>query len=117
MPAPRRAEDVPIPVELDTPEFRVAWFERWLPWRRSKDHGKGRPVSVGAAREQLAKLAPCGPGQACIAIAASISNDWQGLFPDRLLSTSGTVKARFGGSNVDPATQALLDAERRGGAA
>ena len=106
-PGPLRAEDVPIPPELDTPEFRKAWLERWLPWRRSRE-GRNKPVSVGAAKAQLAKLAPCGPGQACLAIAASISNDWQGLFPEPA-NGSSPVKPRFAGSTVSPETQRELE--------
>ena len=78
---PERAEDVPIPPALDTPEFRKAWFADWLPWRRSENH---QSVTPTGARRSLAALEKYGSTVAVQAIEASIANDWRGLFPDRV---------------------------------
>ncbi len=74
----------PIPPELDTLEFRGAW-EKWLDYRRD------RRVTLRAQtlQEQLAFLAPFGPDGAAAALAASIRNGWQGVFPPKNGSHQG----------------------------
>jgi hypothetical protein len=69
---------VPIPAELDTPEFRSLWAD-WLAERTARR----KPLTERAARFQLADLAPLGPAAAAACIKASVANGWQGLFTDR----------------------------------
>lgn len=69
----------PIPASLDVPEFRAAW-EEWLAYRRKTR----RTVSAIAAKQQFGKLERAGVEIAIAAIEQSISNDWQGLFPEKV---------------------------------
>ncbi|MCW5943283.1 MAG: hypothetical protein KIS66_13710 [Fimbriimonadaceae bacterium] len=69
----------PIPENLDTPEFRLAWGE-WLAHRRQIR----RPVRPLTELKQLADLARHGPEIAVRAVEDSIRNGWQGLFPERV---------------------------------
>ncbi len=73
-----RAEEFPIPVGLDTPEFREAWRE-WCEFRR---HTKRKPISEPAARLQMPDLERAGPAAAVEAIHKAIKKDWQGLVLD-----------------------------------
>ncbi len=76
----REAHDVPIPDELvRVPGFTEKWLE-WLKWRRTE---KRNSVTETAARRSLVKLARM-PERAVAAIDASIENDWQGLFPEKV---------------------------------
>jgi len=90
---PFRAEAVPIPEGLDTPEFRAAWAE-WCGVRRERS----RSISAKAAARQMKKLASHGPAVAVLAIEASIENDWQGLFPEKF--TAAVPKERRSGARV-----------------
>jgi hypothetical protein len=72
-----KAEDFPIPPELDTPAFREAWRE-WSEFRRT---AKRKPITEHAARLQMDQLRRAGPDAAVSAIREAIANDWQGLFP------------------------------------
>jgi hypothetical protein len=88
--AARRAKgpsvlDVEIPSALDTQQFRLKWAE-WIAYR-SKAR---KAVSVDGARKALAKLAKHSVPVACEAIDQSISNDWQGLFPEKVGGASRT---------------------------
>lgn len=81
IPKPKRVrtdppESVPIPPEIDTPEFRSAWSD-WLADRRARRN----PVTVLAAKQQLDMLATYGPAGAVESIRQSIRNGWTGLFP------------------------------------
>jgi DNA-binding transcriptional MocR family regulator len=73
----QRAEDVPIPKNLQTPIFLPRWKE-WLDYRR---RSKKVPVTVRAAEMQLKTLSEVGPVDASAAIDTAIQNDYQGLFP------------------------------------
>ena len=67
-----------IPESLDTPAFKAAWAE-WLKFRR-----QSKAVTARAAVMQFNKLERVGSEHAIAAIQLSISNDWQGLFPEKL---------------------------------
>jgi hypothetical protein len=76
-------EDPAIPPEVDTVQFREAW-KNWILYRSDKR----KPVSVRAAKQQLATFAQWvrtgSPVTDLIAsIEQSIANDWQGLFEPR----------------------------------
>ncbi|QEL17725.1 hypothetical protein [Limnoglobus roseus] len=77
---------VPIPPELDTPEFREAWAE-WLADRK----GRRKPVTIIAASRQFKKLIPLGPTAAAECVAKSITSCWSDIFPDKF-----TPSARAG---------------------
>ena len=70
------ADAVPIPEQLDTPEFRTAWGE-WLQDRAAR----GNSVTEIGAKKQFADLVPHGPVAAIEIIRVSIKNGWTGLFP------------------------------------
>jgi hypothetical protein len=72
------AETVPIPPQLDTPDFRGVWSE-WLAARRDKSN----PVTARAAAMQFKTLLPLGVERAISSVEASIANDWTGIFPER----------------------------------
>lgn len=79
-PSPKKktAAAVPVPPELDTPEFRSAWAE----WMSDRAYRK-KPLTALAAEKQLRSLAPIGPKAAVDCINDSIANTWTGLFPDK----------------------------------
>jgi hypothetical protein len=76
---PKRASDagpetVPIPLELNTPEFRTAWAE-WIAERAKTK----KPMTDTAAHRQLAQLTPFGPAWAVARIDQAIIRRWTGL--------------------------------------
>ena len=73
-----KAEDVPIPPKLDSPEFQAAWLE-WLAYRRERK----LTLTARTVNAQLEKLAGWGTSAAIESINASIANGWQGLFDQR----------------------------------
>jgi hypothetical protein len=70
---------VEFPPELDTPDFRTAWGE----WKAERARKKVRPYTPKGEAAQLDRLAPHGPTAAAAAIAESIAQGWQGLFPEK----------------------------------
>jgi|GEM_PF-3491627 hypothetical protein len=98
-PKRERGEDVPIPPELQTPDFTAAWG-RWLGYRRRKR----KPVSVDGARQQLADLAAAGIPEAIATINRSIAGDYQGLFPQ-------TDRGRSAGSRTAAITATRIATE------
>jgi hypothetical protein len=73
-------EDPAIPPEVDTVQFREAW-QNWILYRSDKR----KPVSVRAAKQQLATFAQwvktgSSVGDLIASVERSIANDWQGLF-------------------------------------
>jgi len=75
----RGPEAVPVPLAIDTERFRAKWAE-WCEYRQAKK----KPVSGHAAGATLSKLAKFGEATAIKAIEASIENDWQGVFPEKV---------------------------------
>ena len=65
----------PIPAELDTPAFRVAWGE-WIQHRKEK----GKPLTPSTASKQLKEVSAWGKERAIAAIDYSILKGWQGIF-------------------------------------
>ncbi|MBX7157239.1 MAG: hypothetical protein K1X66_02465, partial [Verrucomicrobiae bacterium] len=74
-PYPLKADDVPIPKELDDPVFKDSWKD-WLEFRKSKR----KPVSIKAAQAQLNDFVQWGKTAAIESIKHSIKSDYQGLF-------------------------------------
>jgi hypothetical protein len=70
-------ESVPIPRDLDAPDFRAAWAE-WIADRKARGRFTAR-----AAELQFEKLLPLGPAKAAACVRESIANGWSGLFPDK----------------------------------
>lgn len=68
-------ETVPIPPNLDVPDFRAAWTE-WIAHRRETN----KPFTVRAAKIALPKMAGWGPQRAIEAIQHSIVGGYQGIF-------------------------------------
>lgn len=78
--APRfKPEDADLPAPLDTPAFRAKWIE-WHAYRREQRHAKWKAKTCAAALNRLSGL---GEAAAMKAIDQSISNGWQGLFPEK----------------------------------
>jgi hypothetical protein len=76
-------ESVPLPAELDSPDFAAAWKE-WTEYRR-----KRRPaVTAEAGQQQLESLRLLGPEQAAACLRASIKNQWQGIFPEKFRASA-----------------------------
>jgi hypothetical protein len=88
-----RAEDVPLPEGLNTPEFlaaRDAWFKQ----RRRKRLSLREEFLSG----KYAELAPLGPVQAAACLRHTISQDYSGVFPEKFMP-----KHRIGaGQTHDP---------------
>ncbi len=72
------ASQVPIPVELNTPEFLAAWGD-WIADRKARN----KKLTELAAQQQLESLRPLGPIRATECVRASITNTWTGIFPER----------------------------------
>lgn len=92
-------EDVPIPPELDSREFREAWSE-WLGYRRERKLTR-TPRTLDA---QLKKLAAWGSAAAIESIHTSIANGWIGLFEPKG-NQNGSYNNRTGagpGQRHDP---------------
>ena len=94
-----RLSHVPLPFELNTPEFSEAWG-RWLKHRREIRHAL-KPTSEAAA---LAGLKAMGPQRAIAMIDYTILKGWQGLVeppqasgpgPNRASNTASLVPAEW----------------------
>lgn len=59
-----------------------AFVSKWQAWVSSR-HGRRKPISELAAREQLEKLASFGIAGAIESLRQSIEGDWQGIFPPK----------------------------------
>lgn len=66
-----------IPESLNTPEFIAAW-DKWIGFRKEIK----KKMTALTMAQQLKDLSKYGPVAACAAIEKSISNGWQGLFPE-----------------------------------
>jgi hypothetical protein len=70
-----RREETPLPLSLDTEEFRATW-ERWLVYRREIR----KPLKPSTEAAQLKKLAGWGSAKAVTSLEQSITNGWTGFF-------------------------------------
>ena len=70
-----REEEIALPEELDTPDFRKAWSE-WTEYRRESK----KKLTKSTITRQLGSLAKLGEDAAIASIDQSISNGWTGLF-------------------------------------
>lgn len=71
--------DSMIPAELVKSDVFVS---KWNLWVQSR-HGRRKPISELAAKEQLEKLAGFGLAGAIESLRQSIEGDWQGVFPPK----------------------------------
>lgn len=76
---PSKAEDIPIPENLATESFLNTWAE-WLKYRR----GRNLSCKAAWAQKQLAMLATHGPEIATKALEQSMTQGYQGVFPERV---------------------------------
>ncbi len=65
----------PIPVELDTPAFRIIWDE-WIQHRKDKKKG----LTATTATKQLKQLSAWGSEKATAALDKAIHEGWQGFY-------------------------------------
>ena len=75
MPSDLAQEPIPIPAELDTPEFAQAWAD-WKEHLRQKR----KPMKPLQEAKLLSTWAANGVERTIAAINHSIANGWQGLF-------------------------------------
>lgn len=68
---PQHPERIPIPSELNSPDFLTAWAT-WLAARKVTEIGAGR---------QLKTLAGLGTAKAIEAIDEALRNEWTGIHP------------------------------------
>jgi len=71
--------DSMIPADLAKSD---AFVSKWNLWVASR-HGRRKPISELAAKEQLEKLAVFGLLGAIESLRQSIEGDWQGIFPPK----------------------------------
>ena len=71
-------QTMPIPTELDTPEFNAAWSD-WCEARKSK----GKPITQPAAKQQFTDFVAWGAAVAAQQIRESIRCDYTGVFPPK----------------------------------
>ena len=82
-------EEIEIPSNLQTTQFRKAWSE-FLDYRKA---GKFKPLQPASIAAQLKQLSEMGHDIAVEAIATSIRNGWQGIFPPKGQKTTEARKA------------------------
>lgn len=93
-----------MPEVLDTPEFKAKWME-WESYRRK------RRLPKYVTNRVLINLAKHGHMAATMAIDHSITNNYQGLFPEKFSNVRGKDGVRPGGRASAPAGKyASLDA-------
>lgn len=73
-----RAESVPIPPELNTPDF-IAARDAWFKQRRAKRLS----LREEHVKTQYERLLPLGPTDAAACLRLSAANDYDGIFPER----------------------------------
>lgn len=69
-----------LPLTLNTPAFQKAWAD-YEEYRRQRRLPKLVPMSV---QRQWDRLSDYGPGVSVAAIEQTITNGWQGIFPERV---------------------------------
>jgi hypothetical protein len=82
-------EEIQIPSNLQTTQFRQAWNE-YLDYRKA---GKFKPLQPASIKAQLKQLSEMGHDIAVEAINTSIRNGWQGIFPPKGQKTTEARKA------------------------
>jgi hypothetical protein len=78
-----------LPLSLQTENFRKAWQD-WTQYRRELK----KPLTPSTIRAQLKKLEQAGEPAAIESIHSSISNGWQGLFPEVTKNGNTNRKSR-----------------------
>ena len=81
-------EEIEIPSNLQTTQFRKAWSE-FLDYRKA---GKFKPLQPASIKAQLKQLSEMGHDIAVEAIATSIRNGWQGIFQPKGQKTTEARK-------------------------
>jgi hypothetical protein len=72
-----------VPENLDTPKFKVVWFEEWIPYRKEQKYKNPgyKERGLQAALSKLDKDSNGDPSKAIQIIRQSIALNYQGLFP------------------------------------
>lgn len=83
----RRPEDVAIPPELWSEDFKAAWLE-WIADRKDRH----KPMTARAAELRLAEMKKWGPARAIAAIRHSMMNQYQGIFESK--DTNGSTYSK-----------------------
>lgn len=78
----------PLPLQLDTEEFRKAWLRWWL-YRRERHLA---PYKASTIQARLNLFVEMGEKAAISAISTSIANNWAGLFEPRSQTLTHTPK-------------------------
>ena len=91
---PSVKDSVDIPEELNTETFITVWHE-WIDYRKSKR----QTLTDFTAKKQLNKLAKHGLDAAIWALDESMTQGWQGIFPEKYdrnggISRAGSVAAK-----------------------
>jgi len=79
-----------LPIEFQTPEIAEA-YKRYDRMRIEK---KIRPWTATTVKERAAQWGQCEPSQVLAALQKSVSNGWQGVFPERELPSTAAVDDR-----------------------
>ncbi|MFA5263972.1 MAG: hypothetical protein WC378_09095 [Opitutaceae bacterium] len=107
---PRRttynASTAPLPLLLNTPEFRAAWAD-WCADRADRGH----PLTARAATISLNRCEPLGPAAAVAAIEHSIAAGYQGIYEDPTFSKR--LKTTLSPAQIQPRQEPDWVAERR----
>lgn len=99
-----RAEDVPLPPELSTPEFlaaRAEWFEQ----RRRNRLSLREKYLTG----MYARLLPLGPQAAAACLRHSVGNDYDGVFPEKFGGRGSRARVGSGQTHNPKAAEADPD--------
>jgi len=102
-----RAEDLPLPEALDSPEF-ISARDAWFAMRRRRRFSV-RPEYVSG---WYAKLLPLGPQRAAECLRHSADNEYQGVFPEKF--SNGSNGSNRGAANRPTNTGTAAGTSGRG---
>lgn len=96
---------VPVPLELNTPDFRAAWAE-WHAYRSDLfRRDRAKVWTAVASKNMLLQCARHGPEISAMAINAAIGNSWRSLVWDRLQVNPSNPNATHPRNNRPPVTR------------
>lgn len=114
----RRARDpLPIQATIPTELAGVPFLTAWQEFReyRAYEMRPRKPMTKEAEARMLAKLAPYGAATAALALNEAMTNQWQGVFPEKARGTNGRPGPTPQASRIHvTAPAADAEARRRG---